>query len=320
MELRHLRYFAAVSETCHFGQAAASLHVAQPALSYAIRQLESELDVTLLNRTTRQVAPTPAGEYFKAAADRILADLDGAVERVRRIGAGRSGVVRLGLTGIIAFSHLPRIARAVRQALPGIELDITSDLLTPMQCQALAAEQIDVGVLRPPLVGEGLESRTIDAESLVLVVAADHRLAEEPVISVADLRSEPFVMYDSRDSAVNDAAVRACRQAGFAPNRAHEASGTPVLLALVAAGLGVALLPSSVRTLPMAGLTIRDLGDAGAIDVALAWRSGSDNPIVEAVAAAIGSAFDEPTSTPPHPSTPDRPVAVTGRPHLGDNK
>ena len=119
MDLRHLRYFAAVADTCHFGQAAQHLHVAQPALSYAIRQLEAELDVTLFNRTTRQVSLTAAGEFLRGEAARILAGVDEAERGVRRIAAGRSGLLRLGLTGTAAFSHLPRIARMVKRELPG---------------------------------------------------------------------------------------------------------------------------------------------------------------------------------------------------------
>ena len=137
MDLRHLRYFAAVADTCHFGQAAEQLHVAQPALSYAIRQLEAELDVTLFNRTTRHVSLTPAGEFLQAEAARILAGVDDAERGVRRIAAGRTGLVRLGLTGTAAFSHLPRIARIVRQELPGVALEIQADMLTPAQCRLL---------------------------------------------------------------------------------------------------------------------------------------------------------------------------------------
>ncbi|EGD53365.1 LysR substrate-binding domain-containing protein [Gordonia neofelifaecis] len=291
MELRHLRYFAAVADTCHFGQAAARLHIAQPALSYAIRQLESELGVSLFARTTRQVALTAAGEFLKGEVDRILLSIDAAVDGVQRVAAGRSGVVRLGLTGIAVFSHLPRIARAVRSELPHVELRVVSDLLTPDQCDRLRGGAIDLGVLRPPVVGEGIEVRTIDVEPLVLAVAADHRLAVEPVVSVDDLRSESFVMYDSRDSAVNEAAVRTCRAAGFVPHRAHDASGTPVLLALVAAGLGVALLPASVRALPLENVVVRDLPDTGTMQVALARRAGDDNPVVDAVAAVAAAAF-----------------------------
>jgi DNA-binding transcriptional LysR family regulator len=291
MELRHLRYFVAVAETCHFGQAAEQLHVAQPALSYAIRQLEAELDASLFTRTTRQVSLTAAGEFLQAEAARILASVDDAVRGARRIAAGRSGLIRLGLTGTAAFSHLPRIARVVKRELPGIALEIQADMLTPNQCESLRTGALDLGVLRPPAVGDDIELRRIDTESLVLAVSVDHRLAVEPVVSMTDLRNEPFVAYGARDSAVNEAVLRSCRQAGFVPHREHEAPGTAVLLALVAAGLGVAVVPQSVRALPLEGLVFRDMLDAGTIDLALAWRASADNPIVDAVLGVLDGVF-----------------------------
>jgi DNA-binding transcriptional LysR family regulator len=291
MELRHLRYFAAVAETCHFGRAADQLLVAQPALSYAIRQLEDELDVTLFNRTTRQVSLTPAGDFLKAEAIRILAGVDDAERGVRRIASGRSGLLRVGLTGTAAFSHLPRLARMVRQELPDVAMEIQADMLTPMQCEHLRSGTLDIGVLRPPAVGDDIELRTIDREPLVLAVSADHRLAVEPVVSLTDLRSEPFVAYASRDSAVNDAVLRSCKRVGFVPHREHAAPGTAVLLALVAAGFGVAVLPASVRALPLQGIVFRDLTDGGSIELALAWRRAGDNPVVEAVVNVLASAL-----------------------------
>ncbi|MHC9291341.1 LysR family transcriptional regulator [Mycobacterium sp. LTG2003] len=291
MELRHLRYFAAVADTCHFGQAAEQLHVAQPALSYAIRQLEAELDVTLFNRTTRQVSLTAAGEFLRGEAIRILAGVDDAERGVRRIARGRGGLLRLGLTGTAAFSHLPRIARMVKRELPAVALEIQADMLTPEQCDGLRTGALDLGVLRPPAVGEGIEMTTIDVESLVLAVSVDHRLAVEPVVSLTDLRSEPFVAYASRDSAVNDAVLRSCRSAGFVPHREHAAPGTAVLLALVAADLGVAVVPESVRALPLDGVVFRDLVDGGTIELALAWRRETDNPVVDTVVEILASAL-----------------------------
>ncbi|KUI42549.1 LysR family transcriptional regulator [Mycobacterium sp. IS-1590] len=296
MELRHLRYFAAVAETCHFGQAAELLHVAQPALSYAIRQLEDELDVTLFNRTTRHVSLTAAGEFLRDEADRILDRVDEAQRGVRRIAAGRSGLLRLGLTGTAAFTHLPRMARILRQELPALALDIHADVLTPAQCERLETGALDVGVLRPPAVGDEIELQTIDDEPLILAVSADHRLVAEPVISLADLRSEPFIGYAGQDSAVNDTVVRACRRAGFVPHREHVAPGTAVLLALVAAGLGVAMVPASVRALPLHGVVFRDLLDGASIELALAWRRGVDNPVVDAVVAVLSAAYAPPVS------------------------
>ncbi|GGR66857.1 LysR family transcriptional regulator [Nocardioides luteus] len=290
MELRHLRYFAAVAETCHFGQAAAQLHIAQPALSQAIRQLESELDVTLFTRTTRQVSLTPAGEFLRTEATRVLAAVDDSVRGVRRIGAGRHGLVRLGLTGTASFSHLPGIARVVKRELPEVALEIHADLLTPAQCERLQNGALDLGVLRPPAVGEGLSLRTLEVEPLALAIPADHRLAVEPVVALADLRTEPFVAYSARDSAVNEAVLRSCREAGFVPRREHEAPSTAVLLALVAAGLGVAIVPASVRALPLEGVVFRDLLDAGSVELALARRTDDDNPVVDAVIEVLEAA------------------------------
>ena len=290
MELRHLRYFAAVAETCHFGQAAAQLHIAQPALSQAIRQLESELDVTLFTRTTRQVSLTPAGEFLRTEAARVLAAVDDSVRGVRRIGAGRHGLVRLGLTGTASFSHLPGIARVVKRELPEVALEIHADLLTPAQCERLQSGALDLGVLRPPATSEGLTLRTLEVEPLALAIPVDHRLAVEPVVALADLRTEPFVAYSARDSAVNEAVLRSCREAGFVPRREHEAPSTAVLLALVAAGLGVAVLPASVRALPLEGVVFRDLLDAGSVELSLAYRTDDDNPVVDAVIEILEAA------------------------------
>lgn len=290
MELRHLRYFAAVAATCHFGQAAERLHLAQPALSQAVRQLEAELDVTLFTRTTRQVALTPAGQFMLDETTRILDALDSAVRGVRRIAAGRHGVVRLGLTGTASFSHFPAIARILKQELPGVALEVSADLLTPIQCERLRSGTLDLGILRPPTVGDGLTVRTIEAEPLILAVAEDHRLADAPVVAMSELRNEPFVVYSAQASAVNDAVVRSCHAAGFAPHREHEAPGTAILLALVAAGLGVALVPASARALPLDGVVFRDVADAGTVELAFAYRTGEDKPVLDAVLDVLENA------------------------------
>lgn len=273
MELRHLRYFAAVAETCHFGRAAEQLHMAQPALSQAIRQLESELGTPLFARTTRQVSLTPAGEFFRDEAHRVLRTLDESVTGVRRVAEGRRGLVRVGFTGTAAFTQLPFIARTLQRELPEVALEVHADLLTPEQSDRLRDGRLDLAVLRPPATGDGIETRSVEAEPLVLALPADHPLAGEPVVSVADLRTEGFIVYASKDSAVNEAVLRTCRDAGYTPRREHVAPGTAVLVALVAAGLGVALVPASVRAVPLAGVEFRDVAGAGSVELSLAWRA-----------------------------------------------
>ncbi|MFJ8818010.1 LysR substrate-binding domain-containing protein [Amycolatopsis thermoflava] len=283
MELRHLRYFTAVADTCHFGKAAERLHMAQPALSHAIRQLEAELGAPLFTRTTRQVRLTPAGEFLLGEAQRVLDTVEDSVRGVRRIADGRLGLVRVGFTGTSAFSHLPRIARAVKRDLPGVAVEVHADLLTPAQCDGLRNGDLDLAVLRPPARGEDIDLHTLEVEPLILAVPADHRLAVEPVVSMADLRTEGFISYAAKDSVVNDAVMRSCQAAGFSPHREHEAAGTAVLLALVAGGLGIAVLPASARALPLAGVVFRDLADAGTVELALAWRRDNDSPLVRSV-------------------------------------
>lgn len=291
MELRHLRYFVAVAETKHFGLAAQRLHIAQPALSHAIRQLERELGADLFTRTTRQVQLTPAGEFLYTDALRVLDSVDDSVRGVRRVVEGRQGLVRIGFTGTSAYSQLPKIARVLNEQLPEIALEIHADLLTPAQVEGLNSARLDLGVLRPPVEGEGLTLRTITTEDLVLALPADHRLVEQPDVAMGDLHTEDWVLYTDTHSAMNDAMLRACRAAGFAPRHRHTAPSTGVLLALVSAGLGVTLVPESVRNAPPAGVVFRDLPDTtdSTIELALAWRRDNDTPMVAHVLKTLES-------------------------------
>ena len=300
MELRHLRYFAAVAETRHFGRAAERLHLAQPALSQSVRQLEKELGSALFTRTTRQVSLTPAGEFLYEEARRVLGTVEDSVRGVRRIAEGRRGLVRIAFTGTAALSQLPAMARRVKRELPGVALEIHADLLTPAQVEGLRAGRLDLGVLRPPVGDDSLVTRTLVRESLVLALPSDHRLAPEPVVDLADLRTEDFVMYADPSSAVNDAVSRTCRAAGFVPRREHEAPGTSVLLALVAAGLGVALVPESVRAAALDGVLFRDVADAQSVELALAWRRDEASPVVRSVLETLGTLATR------HPSGEDR--------------
>jgi DNA-binding transcriptional LysR family regulator len=122
VEIRQLRYFVTVAQTRHFGQAAERLHMAQSPLSQAIRQLESQVGATLFNRTTRRVELTAAGEAFLRDAERILASVETAKERVRRIGAGHAGLLRVGCTGLAAYKQLPQLARIAARELPDLVL------------------------------------------------------------------------------------------------------------------------------------------------------------------------------------------------------
>jgi DNA-binding transcriptional LysR family regulator len=287
MEIRQLRYFVTVAQTRHFGQAAERLHMAQSPLSQAIRQLESQVGATLFNRTTRRVDLTPAGEAFLRDAQRILASVETAKERVQRIGDGHSGLLRVGCTGLAAYRHLPQLARIAARELPDLILRFVPDLLTPAQEEALADDRIDLAVLRPPLRRTGLVLREIARERLVLAVGQQHRLYGDALVALAELRDEDFVGYARPDSVVNAAVTQACLAAGFLPRRSHEAAETSIVLTLVAAGLGVALLPESALALRVDGIRFVAVADDASVDVALAWRRDDLNPALARLVEAL---------------------------------
>ncbi|MFG3207402.1 LysR substrate-binding domain-containing protein [Streptomyces sp. NPDC048192] len=281
MELRHLRYFAVVAETRHFGKAAERLHMAQPPLSQAIRRLETELGADLFTRTTRQVALTTAGEVFRTDVERILKAVDEAVTRVGRFASGVEGVLRVGLTGSASYRQLPALARLLKREMPHVVMEVHTDMLTPAQELGLIERRLDVGVLRPPIRQEGIAHRTLADEPLVAAVPEEHWLADADSVRVEQLRHEDFVMYGATlGSVLNDAVVRSCLASGFTPHCAYEITETSAALALVAAGLGIAVLPDSVRSAPREGVLYKEIEDAVSVPLVLAWRDDDSSPLV----------------------------------------
>lgn len=289
LELRHLRYFAAVAETRHFGKAAEHLHMAQPPLSQAIRRLETELGVELFTRTTRQVALTGAGEVFRTDVERILKAVDEAVTRVGRFASGAEGVFRVGLTGSASYRQLPALARLMKREMPQVMLEVHTEMLTPAQEAGLIERRLDVGVLRPPVRQEGIAHRPIADEPLVVAVPEEHWLGQADSVRVEQLRHENFIMYGAAlGSVVNDAVVRSCLASGFYPHCAYEVTETAAALALVAAGLGVAVLPDSIRSAPREGVACKEIEDALSVRLDLAWREGDESPLLRNLLKVMG--------------------------------
>lgn len=289
MELRHIRYFVVVAEECHFGRAAQRLHMAQSPLSQQIKQLESELGVALLTRSTRKVALTPAGECYLERGREILAAVDAAQEEAGRVNAGEVGRLCIGFTGSATYELLPSIARAVRADFPDLTLDLRGEMLTPDQVAALHERTLDIGLLRPPVRDPGLEVTVLRREPFVAVLPASHPLAGRGAVRLADLHDERFISYPSHHrSVVYQAAFDACVRAGFRPTAVQEVAETSTLVSLVAAGIGVALVPASVQHLQITGATYQPLaGTAEVVELAVVKRAGDDRPHVARVLALI---------------------------------
>jgi DNA-binding transcriptional LysR family regulator len=284
MELRHLRYFQAVAEERHFGRAAARLHMAQPPLSQQIRQLEEELGVTLLRRTTRRVDLTPAGEAYLVRVRAILQSVQAAGDEAVRIGNGLEGRLVIGCVGSATYSLLPTLARALREQLPGVDFAFRGEMLSPDQLDALRDGSIDLALMRPLTdlaQGADVTVTSLRKDRYVVALPEGHRLAGRSRVRVADLRGEDLIVHAGRGrSAMYDAVTALCRDAGFEPTIRHEVAETSTLVTFVAAALGVAVVPEPVSELVVAGAVYRPLVTRRRMELVAARRADDDSALL----------------------------------------
>jgi len=286
MELRHLRYFVAVAEELSFTRAAERLHIGQPPLSQQIQALEAEVGARLLDRSKRWVRLTEAGKLFLEDARAILAQSDRAAERARRAQRGEAGELRVGFTFSTPFTPLfSRTIRRYRQLYPDVALTL-HEMTTLHQIDALEARKLDLGFVRPPEIAlpEQLSLTTLRRDALLLVVASDSPLARKRKVKVADLAALPWVMYPKESGVgINHAIMGMCRAAGFVPQVAMEAGEAATIIGLVAAGIGVSVLPSPFQSMHLEGAVYRPLDDAAATtSLQLAQRKNEKSLLVEA--------------------------------------
>ena len=291
MELRHLRYFQAVAEERHFGRAAQRLHMAQPPLSQQIRQLEDELGVMLLQRTTRRVDLTPAGEAYLVRVRAVLQAVEAAGEEAVRIGNGLEGRLVIGCVGSATYSLLPALARSLREQLPGVDLAFRGEMLSPDQVDALRDGSIDLALLRPfpeLLARTEVALTVLRQEKYVVALPEGHRLAARSRVRVADLRGEDLVVHSGHGrSVMYDAVARLCRDAGFEPTIRHEVAETSTLVTFVAAALGVAVVPEPVSSLVVAGTVFRPLVSRARMELVAATRAGDTSALLARTSAIL---------------------------------
>ena len=298
MELRHLRYFVAVAEERHFGRAAQRLHMAQPPLSQQIRQLEAELGLTLLTRTTRRVDLTPAGAAYLERAREILGAVDAAAHEAASIASGRRGRLLIGCVGSATYSLLPELARTLRAELPEVEFGFRGEMLSPDQAAALADGTLDLGLLRPLPTGDsagpGLAITHLRQEDLLVAMPKDHRFAARRRVRVADLDGEGLVIHaGSGRSAMNAMIQHLFDEAGIRTHIAHEVAETSTLVTFVAAGLGVAIVPEPTAALAVPGVVYVPLAGTPGVELVAATRAGDESPLLtRALAILAGLSAD----------------------------
>jgi DNA-binding transcriptional LysR family regulator len=282
--LEQLRGFVAVADELHFGRAAARLKMTQPPLSRQIQKLERVVGAQLLERDNRRVTLTAAGEVFLGEARRLLSLADSAPEVARRVSSGSHGVVRIGFTAASTYGTLGRLLNQVARELPDIDLDL-HEMVTREQVAALLNEEVDLGLARPPFDAETFGSRLLHREALLVAVPSGHRLVGlGRDVAAADLVTEPVVMHSpTRARYFYDLVVSMVPAAS--QNAVHTVSQILTMLWLVAAGRGIAFVPSSAARLPIEGVEFVRLETPvpEPVELHLLWVRESRNPALRRV-------------------------------------
>lgn len=288
MELRHLRYFVAVAEELHFNRAAVRLGVAQPALSRQIQDLEREVGARLLERTKRHVELTPAGRAFLERARRAVEQAEMAVHAARRVASGQSGSLAVGFVGSATYGRLPGILRGFRRRFGDVEL-LLSEMGSTAQQRAVAEGRLDLGFIRIPRDrpgrDEALAELVVQREALVIALPKNHPLAGREAVALGEMKGEGFILFprEARPSYA-DLVLDACAKAGFSPTIAQQTQEVQTAVSLVAAGLGVTLVPESVRSLRRENVVYKAIAEPGApvSELSAVYRRGDQSAVLGA--------------------------------------
>jgi DNA-binding transcriptional LysR family regulator len=279
MELRHLRYFVAVAEALSFTRAAENLHLAQPSLTRQVKDLEAEIDVRLIERSGKRISLTREGKSFLLDARRLLAECEQSVQAVQRLSRGESGQLNIGYVANIYHDLLPATLGAFRKAYPRTALNLF-DMTPAEQYRALHERQIDLGFVcfRAASTGNELQWARVGHDNVMIAVPTRNRLAKKAKIDLRDLEPMFFVGMSVKNyPGSNEWLIEVCREAGFTPRILQDADREPAVISFVAAGLGVALLPEQIKTLPHQGVIFRPPQQRMAADSWAVWHTSNSS-------------------------------------------
>lgn len=295
MEFRHLRTFVRVAEELHFGRAAEQLHIAQSAISQHIRLLEADVGVRLLDRSRHRVRLTEAGRVFLPEAQRTLAQAAAAARAARAAGTGAIGQLEFGFVDNAIWSTLGTVLRVFHERYPGITLRLHQTDRVAL-VEGIAEGGLDVALVPAPLPAPAEAVPVIASEVLVeapflVALPQGHPLAVHPKLALALLANEPFVLFPPQmRTRLGEIVLSACADAGFTPRIVQEARQVHTLLALVAAGFGVTLVPEWVPAIQAADVVYRPVAAAMPhYELRICFHAERTNAAVEAfrqVAAA----------------------------------
>jgi DNA-binding transcriptional LysR family regulator len=277
MELRQLRYFLTVAEELNFSRAAERLRITQPPLSLQIQNLEKELGIPLFYRNNRHVELTESGKLFSDEVRKLLDHLQRAVENAQRTHSGEIGTLIVGFVGSATYDILPSVLREFRTVYPDVQVHLL-EMSTPTQIEALRREEIDVGVLRPPVHDASLHTEIVSTVPCMLAVPKEHPLVPKKNITLNDLITYPFVMLSrSTWAGLYDEILGLCN-----PSIQQEALEFQTVIGLVAADLGIAVVPRSAMNLHTQDVAYLDMkGQLPIASMGVSWRKNDHSPLVK---------------------------------------
>ena len=294
-DLAQLRCFTTVATELNFRRAAERLNMTQPPLSRQIQLLEHSLGVELFTRSTRSVALTAAGRAFFIEAQHLLERAHQAAAAARSFAAGDIGSVSISFVGSAVYEFLPKVIAEARLNQPQVKISL-SEMNTHQQHEALRTRRVDLGIVRQPLLQPGYENECLVREPFVLAIPAQHPLARQAQVRLEDLDGAPFLMYShSAYPPFNELLTGMFRSAGVSPQYVQWLGSSLTILALVNAGMGLAMVPRCATNVVFKNVVFHEmqLDDGIQSELHLSWRSNNDNPacmmLLEAIRAAVAA-------------------------------
>ena len=293
LDLRRLRYFIGVAEELHFGRAARRLNLSQPSLSIQVRALERDIGTPLLVRTQRRVELTEAGRALLEDGRRLIDQSAAAVVQARRAATGSVGRLSIGFVSTADYSILPPLVRSFRRKYPGVALKLL-ELTNDLQEALLLSGELDLGLSVLPTPAPELRTRVVFREPLIAAVPASYALAKGVLrIWLRNLAHEEFILFPRALSpGLYDLVIAACQRAGFTPSLAQEAIQMQTILGLVAAGLGVAIVPRCMSKLERSDIRYLALESTDfVVETSALWQAGNEAPALAALLAELPKAI-----------------------------
>jgi DNA-binding transcriptional LysR family regulator len=292
VEIRHLRYFLAIAEELSFSRAAEKLRIAQPPLSQQIKQLENELGVQLIERETRPVRLTEAGKFFREQAQTLVSRFDELVQQMHKMGRGETGTLAIAFVASATFEVLPIVLREFQKCFPDVQLDLF-EMNTSEQKVALLERRINLGFVRPDLKDESIIVEKLFEESIVLAVPSGHKYSDRHSINITDIAKDPLICFPRLpEPSFGSFILGVCRAYGFEPIVVQHAGELQTALSLVAGGMGIALLPNSIRKIEREGVVYLPLNEpVPKTTLSVAFRKDDTSPTLKSFLEILRPVF-----------------------------